>query len=43
MTFGGRCGTLWSMGSIERITIDPAVCHGNPTIRRQRYSVETIL
>ena len=28
---------------MERITIDPAVCHGKPTIRGLRYPVETIL
>jgi uncharacterized protein (DUF433 family) len=28
---------------INRITIDPAVCHGKPTIRGLRYSVESIL
>ncbi len=27
----------------ERITIDPAICHGKPTIRGLRYPVETIL
>ena len=27
----------------ERITIDPEICHGKPTIRRLRYPVETIL
>jgi uncharacterized protein (DUF433 family) len=27
----------------ERITIDPNICHGKPTIRGMRYPVETIL
>jgi uncharacterized protein (DUF433 family) len=27
----------------ERITIDPAICHGKPSIRGLRYPVETIL
>ncbi len=27
----------------ERITIDPDICHGTPTIRGLRYPVETIL
>jgi uncharacterized protein (DUF433 family) len=27
----------------ERITIDPAVCHGKPTVRGLRYPVEMIL
>lgn len=27
----------------ERITIDPGICHGKPTIRGLRYPVETIL
>ena len=27
----------------ERITIDPEVCHGKPSIRGLRYPVETIL
>lgn len=31
----------WSSGS--RITIDPAICHGKPTIRGLRYPVEMIL
>jgi len=29
--------------TIERITIDPDICHGKPTIRGLRYPVETIL
>jgi uncharacterized protein (DUF433 family) len=28
---------------MERITIDPAICHGKPTIRGLRYPVEMIL
>lgn len=28
---------------IPRITIDPAICHGKPTIRGLRYPVEMIL
>ena len=27
----------------DRITIDPDICHGKPTIRGLRYPVETIL
>ena len=26
-----------------RITIDPAICHGQPTIRGLRYPVQTML
>ena len=28
---------------MERITIDPNICHGKPTIRGLRYPVETLL
>lgn len=28
---------------LNRITIDPSVCHGKPTIRRLRYPVESML
>lgn len=28
---------------IDRITIDPQICHGKPCIRGLRYPVETIL
>ena len=31
------------MSTPSRITIDPTVCHGKPTIRGLRYPVETIL
>jgi uncharacterized protein (DUF433 family) len=28
---------------IQRITVDPGICHGKPTVRGLRYPVETIL
>ena len=28
---------------LKRITIDPEVCHGKPTIRGMRYAVDSIL
>lgn len=28
---------------LERITLDPAVCHGKPTIRGLRYPVDWLL
>jgi uncharacterized protein (DUF433 family) len=28
---------------LERITIDPAVCHGKPCVRGLRYPVENLL
>ncbi len=31
------------MNLIERITINPDICHGKPTIRGLRYPVEMIL
>lgn len=31
------------MNAYNRITIDPNICHGKPTIRGLRYPVETIL
>ena len=31
------------MNNIERITIDPAVCHGSPCVRGLRYPVEMLL
>lgn len=31
------------MSRLERITSDPAVCHGQPTVRGLRYPVETLL
>lgn len=29
--------------ALERITIDPAICHGKPAVRGPRYPVEVIL
>ena len=31
------------MNAHNRITIDPNICHGKPTIRGLRYPVETML
>ena len=31
------------MARLARITSDPAICHGKPTIRGLRYTVESIL
>ncbi len=31
------------MDTDSRITIDPNICHGKPTVRGLRYPVETIL
>ena len=31
------------MELLERITIDPNICHGRPTIRGLRYTVEMVL
>ena len=31
------------MNLAERITIDPSICHGKPTIRGLRYPVELLL
>lgn len=30
-------------GQLNRITIDPAVCHGKPCVRGLRYPVEMLL
>ncbi len=40
----GMCrGTLASMSRPERITIDPVICHGQPSVRGLRYPVENLL
>jgi uncharacterized protein (DUF433 family) len=31
------------MSRLERITSDPAICHGQPTVRGLRYPVEILL
>jgi uncharacterized protein (DUF433 family) len=31
------------MSRLERITSDPTICHGKPTIRGLRYTVESVL
>lgn len=31
------------MSRLERITVDPAICHGKPCIRGLRYPVNVIL
>jgi uncharacterized protein (DUF433 family) len=31
------------MSRLDRITTDPSICHGKPTIRGLRYPVETLL
>ncbi|MEQ1744478.1 MAG: DUF433 domain-containing protein [Saprospiraceae bacterium] len=31
------------MSNIERITIDPDICHGKPCIRGMRWPVEVLL
>lgn len=28
---------------LKRITLNPKICHGNPTIRNKRYTVDLIL
>ena len=28
---------------MERITVDPSICHGKPTVRGLRYPVESLL
>lgn len=31
------------MSRLDRITSDPAICHGQPTVRGSRYTVESLL
>lgn len=34
---------MFFMTRLDRITTDPAVCHGKPTVRGLRYPVESLL
>ena len=36
-------GILGGMSRLERITSDPAVCHGQPVVRGLRYPVQSLL
>jgi uncharacterized protein (DUF433 family) len=36
-------GSLMSKSLLKRITSDPEICHGKPTVRGLRYPVETLL
>lgn len=36
-------GTVVIVSRLQRITSDPGVCHGQPTVRGMRYSVESLL
>jgi uncharacterized protein (DUF433 family) len=38
-----RRGTIVGMSRLDRITTDPAICHGQPTVRGLRYPVENLL
>lgn len=39
----GLGGTVVIVSRLQRITSDPGVCHGQPTVRGLRYSVESLL
>ncbi len=34
---------MTSMTRLDRITTNPAICHGKPTVRGLRYPVQTLL
>ncbi len=36
-------GTLVVMSRLDRITSDPSICHGQPTVRGLRQPVENLL
>ena len=39
----GRSRYACRMSRLDRITVDPAICHGKPCVRGRRYPVEVIL
>ncbi len=39
----GEAGILVPVSRLDRITADPSICHGKPTIRGLRYPVENLL
>lgn len=42
-TLRGSVSSSLMPSPLERITVDPAVCHGKPCIRGLRYPVEMVL
>ena len=36
-------GTVYLMSRLDRITSNPEICHGQPTVRGLRYPVESLL
>lgn len=40
---GLSAGYPGQMSRLERITVDPAVCHGQPVVRGLRYPVASLL
>jgi uncharacterized protein (DUF433 family) len=40
---GAANGRLGFVSRPERITTDPSICHGRPTVRGLRYPVESLL
>lgn len=39
----GAVGTMRGVSRLDRITVDPAICHGKPTVRGLRYPVQSLL
>ena len=40
---GAGAGTISAVSRLDRITVDPAICHGKPTVRGLRYPVQSLL